>query len=192
MSRTRRTAVLALAVISASAFFVSAPPPPTEPRKPSVIGGQQIPIESRPVPGLPRRGHATPRAAARCSTPRRVLTAAHCVVPVGHDDAAAGGRHPRATPATPTRTVATPPAGSQIVGVASLRVHPLYDEPTKTDDVAVLTLATPLNLAGAKIKPIALAPVGGGPPPGTAARHLRLRHADRGADARRQALRRER
>jgi hypothetical protein len=32
----------------------------------------------------------------------------------------------------------------------------------------VLTLATALNLSGAKVKPIALAPVGGGPAPGTA------------------------
>jgi Trypsin len=95
-----------------------------------------------------------------------VLTAAHCVV-------APGQTLPR--PASSLTVMAgftdlraAPPPGSQTVGVASLRVHPLYDEATKTDDVAVLTLATALSLSGPRIKAIALAPVGGGPAPGAA------------------------
>ena len=97
---------------------------------------------------------------------RRILTAAHCVVPEGSTT-------PRPVAALTVKAgfddvSAAPPAGSQTVGVQSLRVHPLYDERTKADDVAVLTLATPLSLGGPSIKPIALAPVGAGPAPGTA------------------------
>jgi hypothetical protein len=96
-----------------------------------------------------------------------VLTAAHCVV-------APGQTLPRPAGAMTVKAgftdvaVATPPAGAQTVGVASVRVHPLYEETTKTDDVAVLTLAKELVLTGTRVKPIALAPVGGGPAPGAA------------------------
>ena len=100
----------------------------------------------------------------------RVLTAAHCVV-------APGQTAPRPVSTltvmagftdTTTWGGGPPPAGTQVSGVASVRVHPLYDEQTKTDDVAVLALAQPLNLAGPRVKPIALAPMGGGPAPGAA------------------------
>ena len=54
------------------------------------------------------------------------------------------------------------PAGTQVVGVASYRIHPYYDNATKLDDAMVLTLAAPLNLAASpNVKAIALAPTGG-------------------------------
>ncbi|MCW2952071.1 MAG: conserved repeat domain protein [Conexibacter sp.] len=101
----------------------------------------------------------------------RVLTAAHCVDPEG-----------TTTPRPPSAFTVlagfsdvnayspgkAPPAGTQVVAVASVRVHPGYVEHPQTDDVAVLTLAQPLNLSGPNAQPIALAPVGGGPAPGTA------------------------
>jgi len=164
MSRTGRVVVLALAVMSASAFLFSAAAG-AEPRKPFVIGGQPIPIESRPFQVYIVAGTDSACGGSVLDA-RRVLTAAHCVVPVGTTTPRPASDIRVYAGYTDTR-VTTPPAGSQIVGVASLRVHPYYDEPTKTDDVAVLNLATPLNLAGAKIKPIALAPVGNGPPHGT-------------------------
>ena len=167
MSRTRRAAVLALAVMSASAFLLSvAAGAEAAPRKPFVIGGQQIPIEARPFQVYVVAGTDSACGGSVLDA-RRVLTAAHCVVPVGTTTPRPASDVRVYAGYTDTR-VATPPAGSQIVGVASLRTHPYYDEPTKTDDVAVLYLASPLNLAGAKIKPIALAPVGSGPVPGAA------------------------
>jgi len=53
------------------------------------------------------------------------------------------------------------PAGTQVVGVSAFRIHPYYDNATKTDDAMLLTLAAPLNLtASPNVKAIALAPTG--------------------------------
>ena len=120
---------------------------------------------------------------------RHVLTAAHCVVPEG-----------QATPRPASDftvwagydnlTAATAPAGSQQVGVTALRVHPYYEERSKADDVAVLTLGSALSF-GPRVQPIALAPVGGAPAPGRGARVQRLRHPAGGRAAQRPPLRRD-
>jgi hypothetical protein len=163
MSRSRRTAVLLLAVVAACA--VAAPRGEAEPRKPFVVGGAPTTIESVPYQVFLLIG-SDQGCGGSVLDATHVLTAAHCVI-------AAGQTLPRPASAFKvyagyTNTaVQSPPAGSQIVGVKSVRSHPLYVETTKTDDVAVLELATALNLSGAKIKPIALAPVGAAPAPGT-------------------------
>ena len=51
--------------------------------------------------------------------------------------------------------------------VASLRTHPYFSLAPIHDDVALLTLAEPLNLAGPTAKPISLVPTGQTPSPGT-------------------------
>jgi hypothetical protein len=158
----RRAGLLLFALLAVAAV---ATPAHAAPRKPFVVGGTPIAIESVPYQVFLRIGSDL-GCGGSVLGPQTVLTAAHCVVP-------AGQTVPR--PASQitvmagfTDTTAPPPSGSQTVGVAGLRVHPFYEEATKTDDVAVLTLATPLNLSGPRIKPIALAPVGGGPAPGAA------------------------
>jgi hypothetical protein len=62
---------------------------------------------------------------------------------------------------------AAAPAGTQVTGVASLRIHPNYDAAAKSDDVMVLTLTTALDLRSPAVRPIALAPAGTAVPPGT-------------------------
>jgi hypothetical protein len=64
-----------------------------------------------------------------------------------------------------------PPPGTQVVGVASYRIHPYYENASKTDDAMVLTLAAPLDLnASPNVKAIALAPAGSEVAGGTAVR----------------------
>jgi hypothetical protein len=163
MSRSCRTVALLLAVLSACA--VAAPRAAAEPRRLSVVGGTPIAIESVPWQVFLAVG-SDQGCGGSVLDATHVLTAAHCVIP-------AGQTLPRPVSAFKVlagfsdTAVAAPPAGAQVVDVAGVRTHPLYEELTKADDVAVLTLATALNLASPKIEPIALAPVGAAPAPGT-------------------------
>jgi hypothetical protein len=93
-----------------------------------------------------------------------ILTAAECVV------------GPEGAPLPPSaldviagisslqETSATAEAGA----VSSVRVHPYYHAPSRADDIAVLTLASPLT-ANAGVESIGMAPAGFSPPEGTAA-----------------------
>jgi len=164
MSWSRRSAVLLLAVLAAAA--VAAPRADAAPAKASVVGGTAIAIEAVPWQVYLRIGEDLACGGSVLDA-TRVLTAAHCVVAPGQTLPRPAASLTVLAGYTDT-TVASPPAGSQTVAVASVRAHPLYEETTKTDDVAVLTLAKALNLSGARIKPIALAPVGGGPAHGGA------------------------
>jgi hypothetical protein len=163
----RRTVFLLFAILVAAA--ARAPGADAAPRKPFVVGGTLIPIESVPYQVFLRIGDNMGCGGSVLDA-THILTAAHCVVPTGQT----APRPPASITVmagfadTTTWGGGTPPAGTQVAGVANVRGHPLYDEPTKSDDVAVLTLAQPLNLSGRRTRAIALAPVGGGPAPGTA------------------------
>jgi hypothetical protein len=95
-----------------------------------------------------------------------ILTAAHCVdvegTTIEHSAAAfavvSGDSNINELPST-----------IQIRGVASIRAHPYYTvSPEIKDDVAVLTLETPLELSEAMdAEPIPLVPAGATPAPGT-------------------------
>jgi len=102
-----------------------------------------------------------------------VLTAAHCLDQDGKAPLAAASAIDVLAGVSDVSTW-TPggaaPAGGQAAKVASLRVHPFYDNQSKTDDVAVLTLASALNLAGPNVKAIALAAPGTPLPGGTPVR----------------------
>jgi trypsin len=157
----RRTAFLLFVGLAVAA--VSSPPrADAAPRKVQVVGGTPIPVEQVPYQVYLRIGSEMACGGSVLSA-TVVLTAAHCVVPAGQ---------PAPRPPGTIRVLAgytnvgQPQSGSQNVGVRSVRVHPFYDEQSKTDDVAVLDLATELSLSGSRIKPIALAPPGGGPAPG--------------------------
>jgi hypothetical protein len=161
----RRAAVLLFALLAVAA--VRSPQSEAAPRTPFVVGGTAIPIENVPWQVFLRIGDDLGCGGSVLDA-THVLTAAHCVV-------APGQPAPRPVSAftvmagfsdTTTWGGGTPPAGTQVSGVTNVRVHPFYDEATKTDDVAVLTLAKALSLTGPRVKAIALAPVGGGPAPG--------------------------
>ena len=138
-----------------SACAVAAPHAAAEPRRVTVVGGTPIAIESVPYQVFLLIG-GNQACGGSILDATHVLTAAHCVIP-------AGATLPR--PAADFKvhagytdtTVASPPAGAQIVAAASVRAHPLYEEATKSDDVAVITLAKALTM-NAKVKPITLAP----------------------------------
>ena len=132
----------------------------------SIVGGARIDITS--VPWQVYVGVGSDLACGgSILDARRVLTAAHCVIPEGQTAKRPASDFTVLAGYTDVRQGAPAPAGSQRVAVASVRAHPYYDERAKADDVAVLTLATPLTFNG-RVRPIALAPVGGGPAPGAA------------------------
>jgi hypothetical protein len=99
---------------------------------------------------------------------RTVVTAAHCVV--GADGS---------TPVVPGDVLVTAgasdllhpaaSAGAQQRAVGSVVVHPYYSRAEWQDDVALLRLATPLNLGAEGVRSIPLVPTMTDPVPGTAA-----------------------
>jgi hypothetical protein len=142
---------------------------------PRVVNGSQIDITQAPwqvaIFDNPRSAYC----GGSILDATHILTAAHCVavaegsgtpVPAGDLQVWAGiGNVATGLQQQPA------PAGTQVVGVASFRMHPGYPGlSTKSDDVAVLTLAAPLDLSGPKAKPIGLAAPGAGTPDGTVLR----------------------
>lgn len=86
-----------------------------------------------------------------------VLTAAHCVVD-GSSVASPGSI--RLAAGTPSIVTEADQRVGQVVGVAVVRVHPLYSSDKYTDDVAMLTLDEPLDLTRPTIQPLAMVPSG--------------------------------
>jgi hypothetical protein len=167
--RAGRTLPLALAVALLAAVL-AAPDASAVRAHAAIVGGTPVSIQQVPWQVFLSATGPDESCGGSILDATRVLTAAHCVDP-------AGTTTPRPPSAftvlagfsdvnayTPGKA---PPAGTQVAAVASVRVHPGYVEHPQTDDVAVLTLARPLNLSGPNAQPIALAPVGGGPAPGT-------------------------
>jgi hypothetical protein len=92
-----------------------------------------------------------------------VLTAAHCVVEKG-----ARATPPDVLVAAGVGDIRTPAsrAAGVVVGVAAIRVHPRYRTTRYPDDVAMLTLATPLDLTTGRIAALPLSDPGSFVPPG--------------------------
>jgi len=86
-----------------------------------------------------------------------VLTAAHCFVRDGLVSPAANIRVGAGYHEIVSETGR---ASVTVVDVAAVRIHPLYDMAAFTDDVAVLTLATPLDLSTGRIAALPMVPVG--------------------------------
>jgi hypothetical protein len=136
---------------------------------PRVVGGTKVPITSAPwsVFIVTKDGYD---CTGSILDARHVLAAGHCAFPEG-----GGALRPVANYAilagfsdVSTWDPSTaPPAGTQVVDVSAVRVHPNFVASPLTDDVVMFTLASSLNLSGANAKAIALA--GAPVPPGTVA-----------------------
>jgi len=97
-----------------------------------------------------------------------ILTAAHCVVTVEGTTTPLPASALTITAGRDNFNVA-PPTSAQSKPVASFRIHPYYNPQTGDDDVAVLTLASPLNLSGPNAKAIGMIAEGPTPAAGTPA-----------------------
>ncbi len=147
-----------------------------EPFLPDIVGGQEALIEHSPwqVFLLTAIAHGGAVEEFACGgailSPTVVLTAAHCVdqegttthLPIEGMNVIAG-----ASDVAEAAESLLVPTGSQASPVASLRTHPYYSLTPIHDDVAVLTLATPLDLSGPDAKAISLVPTGATPSAGT-------------------------
>lgn len=96
-----------------------------------------------------------------------ILTAAHCVV---HGETTATPADVRVAAGTNDLLSDTGIAGAIVAAVAAIRVHPHYVASKYADDVAVLTLAIPLDLTTGRVGALPMAPVGTYVDAGTAIR----------------------
>ncbi len=151
--------------------------PPGHQVVPEIVGGQEASIEQFPwqvfvLVVSTEGGNLTEQACGGSILgPNEVLTAAHCVT---HEGTTV--RYPASAivVVAGVSNVAEAveqlkaPLDSQTVNVASLRTHPYYSVSPIRDDVAVLRLGEPLNLAAPAVKAIPLVATGATPAPGTA------------------------
>lgn len=131
-----------------------------------VVSGTPIAITQAPWQTAVRIGTARFCGGAIIG-PRTVLTAAHCVtVPPTPAPIADVGA---ITVTAGSADLTSPSPTQQDRSVSGLRVHPYYDPERLEDDIAVLTLASPLDLTGASVRAIPLVAANAYPAPGTAA-----------------------
>jgi hypothetical protein len=144
-----------------------------EPAHPRVYGGSVITAADAPWQVYVRTsdGYA---CGGSIIDPTHIVSAAHCADADGTKAPAPAANFTVLAGFTDVSTYQPgkpAPAGTQVVGVASYRIHPYYDNASKTDDAMVFTLATPLDLASSpNVKAIAMAPTGGEVAGGTAVR----------------------
>lgn len=133
---------------------------------PRIVGGSPIGVAQAPWQAV-LTINSTTLCGGVVIGARTVLTAAHCVTAEGTVTPVAPGNVVVVVgSADLTRTSPT----QQTRSVSSLRVHPFYDPLHDEDDVAVLTLASPLDLSGAAVRAIPVVAANAYPPPGIAAR----------------------
>jgi hypothetical protein len=138
----------------------------------AVVGGQPAQVQSAPWTAYVQYQDA-PDSYYRCTgaivDASHVVTAAHCLF--NEDDQAAQPSQMLVDAGLSNFFGPTATDAPQVMEVSAVRIHPGYSRhggPDDPDDVAVLTLATPLDLSGPAVKAIAL-PVAGGPFPADAA-----------------------
>lgn len=93
------------------------------------------------VPGVTRIAFSGDKGTSSCTasliTPKRVLTAAHCVIPDSSSP-------DKLDPAKWTAHIgARTREGGELIGFTAIAMHPQYSQPTKVNDIAVMFLARP-------------------------------------------------
>jgi hypothetical protein len=139
-------AALAIAPATAGALTIT----------PRIVGGSTVSTSTYPWQALVtmQQGTDSYMCGGVILSATRVATAAHCVVGFSNFGVYTG---------VDSRSSAGAPAS-----VASADAMPTYDADADTNDVAILTLATPLPTGNPKIKPIDLVAPGAAPVPGRA------------------------
>lgn len=132
---------------------------------PRVVGGSVIAASQAPYAVFVSSAHIT--CTGVVINARTIWTAAHCVI----DEEAPHTVRPASdyTVQAGLNRDGTDDGHTQKVGVSAIRAHPGWPADLG-DDVAVLTLATPLDLTGAYVKPITVA--SSQPPAGTVIRAI--------------------
>jgi hypothetical protein len=126
-----------------------------------VLGGSEIDVRSAPWAVSIRQSYADHGALCSGSIvdASHILTAAHCAFDRGSTIPAAASAF---TVRAGVSNLVTPLATDAVQdrAVSAVRVHPAYanTDRVEPDDVAVLTLATPLDLGGPAVRAIALPP----------------------------------
>lgn len=125
---------------------------PADAATPRVVGGPVITTATAPYAAyVSRSGYACTGVVVNATT---VWTAAHCVVDEDAPHTAHAASEYTVQAGLDQRGVAD--GHTQSVGVTSIRVHPGWPADIG-DDVAVLKLATALDVSGAYVKPVAVA-----------------------------------
>jgi trypsin len=129
-----------------------------------VVGGGSIDIQQAPwqvLVGQERFGRTVSLCGGSIVDPNRIVTAAHCVFTSGGGQTPPGDISVRA--GISNFVAARPSDLEQSRRVASVRIHPgySYTQSGSPDDVAVLYLASPLDLSAPGVRAIGL------PAPGT-------------------------
>ncbi len=143
----------------------------------AIVGGTEISVESAPwqvvvlqkIP-LGNEEFEVALCGGAILDETRILTAAHCVVnPITE----AGATSENMRVIAGTSDIERKEAGEQKAEVQQVRVHPYFEYaagPGTPDDVAVLTLAQPLDLAGTRARAIGEVGAGVETPEGSAVR----------------------
>lgn len=139
-----------------------APPAAPVAATPRIVGGTTLPDTSQAPWTVAIFTSVSPTSGEGCSgtvvDSTHVVTAAHCFIE--NDGRKAAPSQVKVVAGTTSYYGAPKDPGSTTVGVLAVRTHPRYDPAEFDDDVAVLTLATPLNLTTGRIAALPLPPVG--------------------------------
>lgn len=166
LRRTTTTLILALATVAAALAGAGPAAATTSPLAPTTAGGSAAP---RIVGGTPLTDPAqapytvaiftrtSSEGGEGCSGTLvdqiHVLTAAHCFI---REDGTKATPAQVAVVAGSTSYADTAPAGGARSGVLAIRTHPRYTPDEFDDDVAVLTLATPMDFSSGRIAALPL------------------------------------
>lgn len=148
MANTKRRVVRAATVVATAlaagfgAVGAAGATPSDEPVKPYIIGGEEADIEDYPFTVRLIQGDGFGFCGGTLAAPDKVVTAAHCVE----------GAAPEDQKVVSGRTVMSTDEGT-VSDVTNVWVHPSYGSDGSNYDVAVLTLAAPVEQAPAELAP---------------------------------------